>query len=213
MVTVFVQTDKIMMTLMINETATGYYSAAVACAGITNFVIGAIIDSARPVILEAKKVAQAEYEKGITVLYSAIIYLALAQSLVMTIFARPLITILYGAEYLPASNILQVLVWYTTFSYLGGAKDIWILAEEKQKYLVVLNFAGAVSNVILNLILIPMLGATGAAIASLITQFFTNIAMMFVIKALRRNGVLIWRATNPKVLLCEMRKLTLKERK
>ena len=212
MVTVFAQTDKIMLTLMINETATGYYSAAIACAGITGFVISAIIDSARPVILEAKKVSQSAYEKSITVLYSVIIYLALAQSLVMTIFARPLITILYGAEYLPASNILQVLVWYTTFSYLGGAKDIWILAEEKQKYLVVLNFAGAVSNVILNLILIPVLGATGAAIASLITQFFTNIVMMFVLKALRRNGVLMGRAVHPKVILYEIRKITQKER-
>lgn len=213
MVTVFAQTDKIMLTLMINETATGYYSAAVACAGMTGFVIVAIIDSARPAILEAKKVSQSAYEKSITVLYSAIIYLALAQSLVMTIFARPLITILYGAEYLPASNVLQVLVWYTTFSYLGGAKDIWILAEEKQKYLIVLNLAGAVSNVILNFILIPMLGATGAAIASLITQFFTNIAMMFVIKALRRNGVLMGHAVHPKVILCEIRKITQKERK
>ena len=62
-------------------------------------------------------------------------------------------------------------------------------------------------------VLIPHWGIEGAAIASLITQFFTNIVMMFVLKALRRNGVLMGRAVHPKVILYEIRKITQKERK
>ena len=38
MVAIFAQTDRIMLKLMIDDAATGYYSAAVACAGMTAFV-------------------------------------------------------------------------------------------------------------------------------------------------------------------------------
>ena len=55
MVTVFAQTDKIMINQMMDSTATGYYSAAVSCALLTNFIFAAIIDSMRPSIFEGKK--------------------------------------------------------------------------------------------------------------------------------------------------------------
>lgn len=39
MVTVFAQTDKIMIKMMIRNSEDGYYSTAIACAGITGFVL------------------------------------------------------------------------------------------------------------------------------------------------------------------------------
>lgn len=197
MVTVFAQTDKIMLTLMIGEAANGFYSAAVSCAGITSFVFVAIIDSMRPAVLESKAVSTEEYEDRVRELYAIIVYLALAQSVVITLFANLIVFILYGSEYQATVIPLQIIVWYTTFSYYGGAKDIWILAEGKQKYLVWLNAAGAVGNVVLNFLLIPPFGVAGAAVASLLTQFFTNIIMGFVIQPLRRNNVLLLQSLNP----------------
>ena len=211
MVTVFAQTDKIMLTLMINETATGYYSAAVNCAGVTAFVVGAIIDSARPAIFESRKKDYASFEKSMTVLYSIIIYFSLTQSVAVTLLAKPIVHILYGGDYSLAINILQILVWYTTFSYLGGAKDIWILAENKQKYLVILNLSGAVANILLNALLIPYYGAAGAAFASLVTQIFTNIIMMVVIRELRKNVGLFVKACSLGLVLSIVRRLFNKE--
>ncbi len=63
MVTIFAQTDKIMLTLMIDETTTGYYQAAVSCAGIMSFIFTAIIDSMRPMIFESRKVSIDSFEK------------------------------------------------------------------------------------------------------------------------------------------------------
>jgi O-antigen/teichoic acid export membrane protein len=200
MVTVFAQTDKIMLTLMIDEAATGYYSAAVTCAGMTGFVFSAIIDSMRPSILEKVEISTEAYELETKRLYCVIIYLALLQSAFLTLLAKPVVQLLYGMDFLPAVSILQVIVWYTTFSYLGGAKDVWILAEGKQKYLIILNLSGALMNVALNWHLIPIWGEKGAAVASLVTQIITNVVMMFVLKPLRRNGWLIYQSINPKIL-------------
>lgn len=211
MVTLFTQTDKIMLKLMTDDTQTGYYSSAVACAGITSFVFAALIDSFRPSIFEAKKTGDKGFEKNMVRLYSLIIYLSLAQCLAMTLFAPLIIKILYGANYAPASPALRIIVWYTTFAYLGSVRNIWILSENKQKYLWILNLSGALMNIALNAVLIPVWGINGAALASLVTQVFTNVVMNMLIKPIRRNNLFMWKSLNPKVLL-EMIRVLIKKK-
>lgn len=201
MVTVFAQTDRIMLKLMLNETQTGYYSAAVACVGVTGFVFQAVIDSARPLILEEKNNAGPLFEARMSKLYCVITYMSLAQSVVMTVFAKPIILVLYGEDYLNSVIPLMIVVWYSTFSYFGAVRNIWILAENKQKYLWIINLSGALLNVTVNFILIPFYGAVGAAIASLLTQFFTNVIVGYIIKPIRYNNTLMIRGLNPKPLI------------
>lgn len=207
MVTIFAQTDKIMIKMMMNESATGYYGAAVACAGMTSFVFAAIIDSFRPSVFEGQKVGEDVFSYRLTMLYSIIIYLSLAQSVVMSVMSKLIIFILYGEAYYPAVDALRIVVWYTTFSYMGSVRNIWILANEKQKYLWQINLFGAVANVILNYILIPLIGINGAAVASLLTQFFTNVIVGYIIKPIRPNNKLIVESLKPHYLLDALKKM------
>lgn len=200
MVVIFQNTDRIMIKLMIGESETGFYSAAITCIGISSFVFAAIIDSARPVILEEKERNQDLYEKRVVQLYSIITFLSLAQSLGMTLLAKPIVFLLYGTEYSKTAGILAVAVWYITFGHYGSVRNIWILAEGKQKYLTGINIAGALANVAFNLLLIPVCGAVGAAIASVITQFFTNVIIGFIVKPIRRNNYLMLKSLNPRIL-------------
>ena len=190
-----------MIKLMLGESEVGYYSSAVACAGITTFIFAAIIDSMRPVIFEKKIVDKEEYELSISKLYSIIIYLSLLQSIFITVFSKYIILILYGNAYIPAISSLRIIVWYTTFSYLGAVRNIWILAENKHRYLWMINLSGALANIILNAMLIPLFGIEGAAIASLVTQFFTNVIIGYIIKPIRYNNRLMVKALNIKYLL------------
>jgi len=201
MVSVFGQTDRVMLKLMIGDTETGLYSAAATCAGVASFFFVAIIDSMRPAIVENKALSQEKYEKSIINLYAIVVYAALAFSLIIFVFANILVWIIYGDQFVASIDILRVLVWYTAFSYYGGAKNVWILVEKKQKYLLILNLCGAFANVLLNTIMIPISGAIGAAIASLITQIFTNVIMSTIIKDLRPNIVMLCKALNPKIIL------------
>lgn len=201
MIAIFAQTDRIMLKLMIDDAATGYYSAAVTCAGMTGFVFSAIIDSFRPMIFDDKKNNEKQYEKDMCRLYGIIIYLSLIQSLAITLFSGLIIQILYGAAYSASINVLKLVVWYTTFSYLGSVRNIWILAEDKQKYLWIINLSGALANVVLNYILIPIMGIMGAALASLVTQIFTNVLTGFIIRPIRYSNTLMLRALNPKEMI------------
>ncbi|MCI8490011.1 MAG: flippase [Lachnospiraceae bacterium] len=207
MVTIFVETDKIMINIMIGENETGFYGAAVACAGLTSFVFSAIIDSFRPSIFEGQKISIKKFMYRLKMLYSIVIYLSLAQSVAMTFFSSLIVFILYGAAYAPAAGVLQIVVWYTTFSYIGAVRNIWILANSMQSYLWYINMFGAISNIILNFVLIPSIGIYGAAIASLITQFFTNVISGYIIKPLRPNNAIIIKSLNPKYICAAYTKL------
>ncbi len=200
MVMVFTQTDKIMLKIMLDDSATGFYSAAVACAGMSSFVFGAIIDSMRPSIFESIKSSQKAFEQNVSRLYCIVIYLSLAQSLGMTFLAKPVILVLYGQKYVQTAQILRLAVWYTTFSYLGSVRGVWMLSTNNQKYLLPINVAGAMSNVALNALLIPVMGAMGAALASLLTQFFTNVLMGYLVKPIRENNRLMVRGLNPAII-------------
>lgn len=201
MITIFAQTDKVMLKLMIGDVATGYYSAAVSCAGMTGFVFAAIIDSFRPVIFDCKKHSEQQFEKNMVRLYGMVIYLSLLQSLVVSLASKWIVLILYGADYTPAIDPLRLIVWYTTFSYLGSVRNIWILAENKQQYLWSINLSGALINVVLNYWLIPIMGTMGAALASLITQIFTNVVTGFVIRPIRRTNLLMLQALDPREMV------------
>lgn len=201
MVMIFQHTDRIMVKIMVGEAETGFYSAAITCIGISAFVFNAVIDSARPVIVETKERNQELYEKRVIQLYSIITWMSLAQCIVMTLLAKPLVLLLYGAEYSKTASILAVAVWYITFGHYGSVRNIWILAEDKQKYLTAINVIGASSNVLLNFFLIPRYGAIGAAVASVVTQFFTNVIIGFIFKPIRHNNDLMIKGLNPGVLI------------
>lgn len=201
MITIFSQTDKIMIKMMIGNAENGYYSTAITCGAITNFVFMAIIDSMRPLILDSKKAGEEQFNKNMSRLYSMIIYIGLTQSVAFTLLAKPLILFLYGAEYAASIPILQIITWYAAFSYMGYVRDIWILAEGKQKYLWMINLSGAMLNVIGNFFLIPIWGASGAAVASVATQFFTNFVLCLIMKPIRPTANLILKALNPKMII------------
>lgn len=200
MMVIFAQTDRIMIKNMIGDEAMGYYSAAIMCATCSEFLFVAIIDSFRPGILEARLHSEAGFEDRMRGLYAVMIVLSLVQSVIITLLARPILLLLCGSAYLPAQRTLQIVVWYTAFSYIGSARSIWIIAEEKQRLLLPINVSGAMVNIGLNLMLIPRRGIEGAAIATLLTQIFTNVVMGFVLKPIRPNNRLLMDALKPSSL-------------
>jgi O-antigen/teichoic acid export membrane protein len=197
MVVAFSSTASILMKLIAGTTENGYFSAAVTCTMVVQFVYAAIIDSARPVILESKKTSRKQFEKNVSRLYCVIVYLALAQSVVFTIFAELIIRILYGADYFASISVLQILIWQTAFFHMGAVRNVWILAEEKYSRLWIINLCGALVNIALNLFLIPLWGACGAAAASVLTQIVANFVIGFIMKDIRPNNRLMLTGLRP----------------
>ena len=191
MVAIYGQTDKLMLKQMLNEEAVGYYSTATAVCSMWTFVLQAIIDSVYPSILRLAKSDTEAYRKKNRQLYAIVFYVSCFVSIGFVLLGEFIIRILYGVAYLPAAPVLSMVTWYTAFSFLGVARNAWIVSEGKQKYLKYMYGCAAIMNIIVNALLIPTMGAVGAALASLITQVFTSIVLPMLFKEMRPNAKLM----------------------
>lgn len=194
MVAIYGQTDKLMLKQMLDEEAVGYYSTATAICSMWTFVLQAIIDSVYPSILRLAKSDQTAYERKNRQLYAIVFYISCFVSIGFVLLGRYVIGILYGEAYLPAAPVLNMVTWYTGFSFLGVARNAWIVSEGRQKYLKYMYGCAAIMNVVINAALIPVMGAVGAALASLITQVFTSIVLPMFFKEMRPNAKLMLEA-------------------
>lgn len=201
MVAIYGATDKIMLKQMLSEAAVAYYSLAVSISVMWTFLLSAIIDSMKPTIMRYHNEDKALYEKHNRLLYAIVFYVSLAASIGITILAPLFVKILYGESYLPAIGALRIVVWYVAFSYLGVARDTWIVCERKQKHLKYIYFGSALINVALNFALIPLIGVEGASVATVITQISTVFIIPLLIKDLRPNVKLMIEAIMLKGLI------------
>ena len=194
MVAIYGQTDKLMLKQMLDETAVGYYATATALCGMWTFVLSAIIDSINPTILQLNGKNEEAFNKKCKQLYAIVFYVSAFVSLCFLLLGDVAIKILYGDAFMPAVAPLKIVTWYTAFSFLGVARNSWMISKGKQKHLTFLYISAAIINVILNFLLIPTWGASGAAFASLVTQIFTSIILPLFIKDLRPNAKLMLEA-------------------
>lgn len=189
------QMDRIMIGSMMTDVDVGLYTTATAICGMWLFVPNAIISSFRPKILELKKQGNEEsYRRRLEQLYSSIIWLCIFASVVICILGNFVIRILYGDDYIGAVSALRIAIWYETFAMIGTARGIWILCENKNKYVKYYLGIGAVVNLILNYVMIPVWGIDGAAIATLITQIVTSMIAPLLFKETRYHTLIVLRA-------------------
>lgn len=191
MIAIYGQTDKLMLKQFLGEYEVGYYATATGICAMWTFVLQAIIDAFYPTILRLYSEDKEAFNRKNRQLYAIVFYVSCLVSVGVVIFGDWGIAILYGAEFAPAGLPLKIVTWYTAFSYLGVARNAWIVSEGKQRYLKYMYFSAAIINILLNSIFIPFMGAAGAALASLLTQVFTSVILPCFLKEMRPNSKLM----------------------
>lgn len=195
--TIYGQADKIMLKSMVDNSAVALYSASTTLAGVVVIIPMTLIEGFRPDIMDAKLSDEKLYVKRLKQLYSIVFWFCMAYGIFITVFAKYIILFSYGEKYLGAVGSLSLVVWYTSFSYFGAINNVYMVAEDKVKWVQVCTFTGALANIVLNYFFIPQKGIVGAALASLITQILANFIMMAIIPDLRKgfkimiNGILL----------------------
>lgn len=192
-ITVYTQMDKIMIRQMMGDEAqVGLYSAALTLCNYWVLIPTAIINSARPTIMQCKKDGNEElYLKRVKQLYAVLCWVGIAVSVVISVFSKLIIGIIYDEAYAASATTLQIAIWYTTFSTLGLARGIWLICEDKNKYVGRCVIWGAILNLILNYLLIPIWGIDGAAVATLVTQIFNSLIAPMLYKEIRVHTKII----------------------
>lgn len=95
--------------------------------------------------------------------------------LVLFVFPKPVLSFFFGPEYVEAAPVLQILAFGFMFQNFFGLTGMTVISMGKTRVALAATSIGAVSNIILNVVLIPLYGAIGAAIASAATLCLANI--------------------------------------
>ena len=203
-VMIYMRIDQIMIKEMLGEREVGLFSAAVRLSEVWYFIPMIITASLFPSIVNAKKRSEELYYTRLQRLYTIMVWLAIAIALPMTFLSDWLVTLLYGEAYREAGQVLMVHIWAGVFVFLGVASGSWLISENLQWIAFYRTFSGAIINIILNFVLIPIYGLIGAAIATVIAQtmaafafdiltkktrmvFFMKLNTLNIVKILQRN--------------------------
>ncbi|MAF16640.1 MAG: O-unit flippase [Marinomonas sp.] len=173
-VMIYMRIDQIMIKEMLGEYEVGIYSAAVRLSEAFYFIPTLLSISLFPAILSAKKKSEKLYKNRLQLLYTLMVWIAVAIALPLTFLSDWLVIFLFGSAYKESGIILSVHAWSAVFVFLGVSFSKYLIAENLSKIALKRTFLGAIINVVLNIWLIPNYGVLGAAIATLISQLFAN---------------------------------------
>ena len=170
--TIYLHMDAVMLGFMKDDTEVGYYNAAVKIKTI----LVSIVTSLGTVLLPRVSyyIQQGNIAEFRRITKKAINFVFLAacpMTLFFIFFARQGVLLLSGSEYMPSIPCMQIIMPTLLFIGLSNIMGIQMLVPMgKEKIVLYSEIAGAITDLLLNAILIPKLGASGAAIGTVVAE-------------------------------------------
>jgi O-antigen/teichoic acid export membrane protein len=113
--------------------------------------------------------------------------LALPLTVGTILLSKRVILIIYGGGFLPSVQALNVLIVAEFFVFVDTVLAYMLLSIDRERVNMFNAGVGAAVIVVLNLFLIPRFGLIGAAIATVITQFYFFVAATYALSKAQYN--------------------------
>ena len=166
---VYLKIDQVMIGAMMGNYEVGIYAAGVKLVEVWYFIPGVICGSLFPAIVNDKKTGEEMYKKRLRNFYTLMVIIPVLMAAIIAPLSKSIIFFIFGDGYLESAGVLQIYIWSSLGLFLGQAVTQYLMSENLVKTIFWLNFLAMVVNVILNLVLISILGLSGAAWATLIS--------------------------------------------
>ena len=165
LITLDSQTDTVLLSVLRNEAQVGWYSAATTVTFSLLVLAQAYRFAVYPLMtryaIQAPDKLDQLFQKSIHYMSVA----ALPMAVGIFLLAPEIIDLIFKPQFEPAAPVLRALVPSLMFFFLGEPCNRLMLVKERQGVTVKLLTVSTVTNIALNLILIPMFGPVGAGLA------------------------------------------------
>jgi O-antigen/teichoic acid export membrane protein len=121
-----------------------------------------------------------EFSKKVTVLLRISLIVVGLGALVLLIFSKLIITLLFGSEFAPSATVQQILLPGVVLLTIYKVLNMDLAGKGKPWIAMISMIPALIVNVVLNLIWIPSYGANGAAFASTISYTLAAVVFIFV---------------------------------
>lgn len=186
MATVYLNIDIVMLGFMDTTEAVGLYAGAARIYAIAGIIGGLLVTTFLPSLSAAfgtRDAMQAQYREFAL----ATLLLGLPAVVFLGGFAPDVVRLLLGDGFLDASTALVLLMIAGGLNYVNQIGGATLLAWNREQSQMYAQGSGAISNVLLNLILIPRYGIVGAAAATIASE--TIVMVLQIARARSLFGV------------------------
>ena len=177
------RTGVIILGMFRPEAEVGYFAVAVKLSSLTLFAISSVDSLAAPKFSELFHLGKMEDIFHIAKKSAKLIFWTTTPLLlILLIFGRAIISLLFGHNFMVAYWAMVLLVIGRFVSSISGSTAMFMNMTGHHKLFGNIMLIAAISNIILNLIFIPQMGFYGAALAAMICISFYNITPLIYIK-------------------------------
>lgn len=185
---VLVQSDTIMIGALVGTTEAGLYTAAKKIAGLLIFPLMAVNASLSATIVSLyAQQARAELQRVVNLAVNSVFLITLATCVAIAVVGKPILG-MFGGEFSAGYILLLILLLGQLINSASGPVAAILNMTGHHEDTARWYLVSAVVNIGLNLALIPVYGAEGAAIATVVATIISNVAM--VIAVWHRVGIM-----------------------
>jgi len=190
MVAVFFRIDQIMLGRMGSFHDVGIYNSALKISEFFNLVPLIILPSIYPAMIRYRELNDKKFNYMIEKITAIMFTVSIIILVFTAVLSKTIVTLFFGSSYSNASIPLIILSAASIFNFSAALRIQVFFIKKLTIYNIYCGAIGVLCIVLLNYLLIPRIGVTGAAAANLISVFISGFASSFLFGRLRHLGVL-----------------------
>jgi O-antigen/teichoic acid export membrane protein len=190
---VYVRVDVFMLSFFVSGAVVGIYEAATSLTIRVNLLARILNLSMYPFLsLQYTKNTQSIYAYTARSIHFLLIP-GLLITIILWVFAREILLILYGANFVEAVTALRYMALIIPLRLVDNSLAVTLTAMNKQGNRTIAVAIAAATNVILNILIIPAYGMMGAVLSTIITEIVLSALFALYLRHELRD-ILHWRS-------------------
>lgn len=173
--------DSLMIGGLIGEYEVGIYNVAVKVALLTSFTLHAVNSISAPKISESYNNDNISEFKSIVMQTTKTIFYSAIPIIILLFIFPEFILNFFGKDFVIGKSVLLILAFSQVINAMSGSVGVILNMTGKEKVFRNILSVALLINISLNLLLIPIYGIEGAAIASASSLIFWNLYSVFYV--------------------------------
>lgn len=199
--TIYVFTTQILTSLSASPIQTGLFAASLRVFAVVASIPGLMVTSALPLLARAARDDADRLEFALQRLFEVALIAGVGVGVVLIVGAAPIIAVIAGPRYAGAVAPLRIEGIAVLGTCLTPVWSTGLLALHRHAALLVCNLIALVVIAALTLGLAPVIGARGAAVATVVGEWTIAISLLIALVLANRRMAPSARTTAPRVAL------------
>lgn len=176
----FTAVDKIVLVRYKPIDEIGILDMSIKIAMVLKLMIDAVGRTFTPIIMKSLEDGSTSAKEYLCKVYYKVLVIIFFFGLCIILFSDFLVVVLMSKEFLSVKYVAPIYIYYNIFGAIGLI-SYWLIHQSGKTYFTIpVNVSSLIINVFGNILLVPHLGAVGAALTTLITAGFQAIINLYL---------------------------------